>query len=102
RNAEQRAEADNLLSFPIGVLGILQNVRDVDRSTFCRHPAAYGAAVVRYGTGGNELLSLRRKAARCDQGITTISPPKHRCLGRAAETRHSLHQRLKHRLELDG
>ena len=40
RNAEQRAVADDLLSFPIGVFRVLQHIGDVDRSTLQRNPAA--------------------------------------------------------------
>ena len=40
RNAEHRAIAGDLLSFPIGVFRILQDIGDVDRATLQRHPAA--------------------------------------------------------------
>src|SRR6516225_6649971 len=52
--------------------------------------------------GIEELLSLRRKTPRCDQVISIISPPKHRCLVGAAEARHRLYQRVEHCLEFDG
>ena len=74
----------------------------MDRSTLQRHPAADRAAVDRKGMSEDEILCFLGKAARRDQVIFIVSPPKHHCLIGAAEARHRLHQRVENRLEIDG
>ena len=66
RNAEQRAVADDLLSFQIRIFWVLQHIGDVDRSTLQHNPAARSAAVGSEGMSDHEFLCLRRKAVRCD------------------------------------
>src|SRR6516225_1005961 len=50
----------------------------------------------------SEMLCLSRKAARRDHVIFFVSTPIHHRLIGAAEARHSLDQRVEHRLEIDG
>ena len=74
----------------------------MDRPTLQHDPASYRAAVDRKGMSEDEILCFLGKAARRDQVIFIVSPPKHQCLVGAAEVRHRLHQRVENRLEIDG
>src|SRR6516164_6263661 len=102
RNAEHRAKAGELLSFPISVFWVLQDIRDVHHSALQLYPAADGAAVGRKGVSADEIPYLLGKATRREHVILVIAAPKHERLVGTAEARGGFHQRVDDCLEVDG
>jgi hypothetical protein len=50
----------------------------------------------------DEFLSVDRKTVRRDYFKDVVLPAEHERLVGAAKTRHGVHQRIEHRLEVDG
>src|SRR5215831_16163278 len=101
RNAEDRAGADELLFFAIGVFRVLQYIGNVDRATLQRHTAPNRTSAGRNGMSAEIFPCILGKSALRDAVIDVAATAHHIRMVGAAKARYRFHERVKNRFKVD-